>query len=229
MLRSVGTSSLRLLSRSSSAPQTSIVSALTSHSEAAAAATTGQQHAASFSTKSNGKQHFKPGTGVPIEQMPYYHHTKKSETPLPHGDPRRPPKFKSPRKRASKLFHELNVEAVDKSAESNPNVLKVPFRVGDAIEIEMVSMGGVNSSANVDKLRGVVLGRSNRGLGSSVQIRDVMYGEPIDRQIMLHSPLLKSLKVLEKNFVHKGKKKVKRAKLYYLRDRLPVETRVTKW
>eukprot|EP00957_Ditylum_brightwellii_P082911 6304080-Ditylum_brightwellii.AAC.1 len=40
---------------------------------------------------------------------------------------------------------------------------------------------------------------------------------------MLHSPLLKSLKVLEKNFVHKGKKKVKRAKLYYLRDRLPVE------
>ena len=39
----------------------------------------------------------------------------------------------------------------------------------------------------------------------------------------------KRLRVLESNFVHKGKKRVRRAKLYYLRNRKQEETRVTKW
>mmetsp|Transcript_9865 Transcript_9865/g.13962 ORF Transcript_9865/g.13962 Transcript_9865/m.13962 type:complete len:195 (-) Transcript_9865:274-858(-) len=137
------------------------------------------------------------------------------------------PKFESPRKRANKMFNAINKEAVEKSRRNQANVLQVPFRVGDAIEISMVGQGGVKSK-DIDKMRGVVLGRVNRGLGSSVHIRDVVFGEPIDRKIALHSPLLRSLKVLEKNFVFKGKRKVKRAKLYYLRDRLPQETRVTK-
>lgn len=133
------------------------------------------------------------------------------------------PKFKSPRKRASKLLDELNKEAVAASIERNKPVLSTPFRVGDAIEIQHVDQGGVHSK-QTDKMRGVVLGRVNRGLNSSVYIRDVVFGEPIDRKIHLHSPLLKNLKVLEENFVFKGKKKVKRAKLYYLRNRLPTGT-----
>lgn len=129
-------------------------------------------------------------------------------------------KFKSPRKRASSLLDTLNKEAVFRSKQGNPAVLEVPFRVGDAIEIQYVDQGGVHSK-QVDKIRGVVLGKVNRGLNSAVYLRDVVFGEPIDRKIHLHSPLLKSLKVLEENFVFKKKKKVKRAKLYYLRDRLP--------
>ena len=97
---------------------------------------------------------------------------------------------------------------------------QVPFRVGDSIEITTVSQGGISSS-EIEKIRGVVLGRVNRGLGSGVYIRDVVFGEPIDRKIPLHSPLLKFIKVLEEHFVFKGKRKVKRAKLYYLRHRLP--------
>ena len=153
------------------------------------------------------------------EQMHYFHFNR-------HEKPK--PKFKSPRKRASKLFAALNHEAVKISKEGNPAVFNVPFAVGDAIEITTVNQGGVDST-DVEKLRGVVLGRTNRGLASSVIIRDVVMGEPIERKIMLHSPLLKSLKVLEENFVYKGKRKVKRAKLYFLRDRKPEETRVTKW
>ena len=34
---------------------------------------------------------------------------------------------------------------------------------------------------------------------------------------------------LEENFVYKGKRKVKRAKLYFMRDRKPEDTRVSKW
>eukprot|EP00521_Asterionellopsis_glacialis_P000279 CAMPEP_0195249958 /NCGR_PEP_ID=MMETSP0706-20130129/2427_1 /TAXON_ID=33640 /ORGANISM="Asterionellopsis glacialis, Strain CCMP134" /LENGTH=182 /DNA_ID=CAMNT_0040301863 /DNA_START=176 /DNA_END=724 /DNA_ORIENTATION=- len=158
--------------------------------------------------------------GVAPADMPYLHHGKRPRYPSP--------KFKQPRKRASKLFAQINDEAVQESKARNPAVLDVPFRVGDAIEIEMVSSGGVDSK-NRERVRGVVLGKVNRGLGSAVYIRDVVFGEPIDRKIPLHSPLLKKLTVLEENFVFKGKRKVKRAKLYYLRDRLPIETRVTKW
>lgn len=180
--------------------------------------------AAPFSAISSGSIGGQSGNsqitaGVPLQDMPYVHFHKRE---------RPKPKFRSPRKRASKLFDELNKEAVQINTERNPDVLKVPFRVGDAIEITMVSQGGVHSR-ELEKIRGVVLGKVNRGLGTSVYLRDVVFGEPIDRKIPLHSPLLKSLRVIEENFVFKGKRKVKRAKLYYLRDRPPIETRVTKW
>ena len=152
--------------------------------------------------------------GVPREEMPFVHFSADNYD-------RPAPKFKSPRKLASKLFNELQRETVIENKKKNPAVLDVPFRVGDAIEIELVSEGNVNST-NIDKIRGLVIGKKNRGLGSSIQLRDVVFGEPVERTIPLHSPLLKKLTVLEQNFLHKGKKRVKRAKLYYLRDRNPI-------
>ena len=145
---------------------------------------------------------------VAKEDMPYLHHI-----------PNKPkPKFKSPRKRASKLFDELKKEILQNSIEKKPSVFDVPFRVGDAIELEMVFDGGVNNTS-YEKVRGLVIARENKGISSSVNILDAMQGEPLERKIQLHSPLVKSLKVLEKNHLFKGKRKVKRAKLYYLRDR----------
>lgn len=85
------------------------------------------------------------------------------------------------------------------------------------------------NSNETEKIRGVVLGMDKGGLGTGIYLRDVVFGEPIDRKIPLYSPLIKSITVLEENFVFKKKRKVKRAKLYYLRDRLPQETRVTKY
>lgn len=158
---------------------------------------------------------------VDLEEMPFLHHGKRPRF-------RGYTKFKSPRKRASKLLHELNIEAVEKSKESKPKVWNTDFSVGDAIEIKQVAQGGVKSQ-DYERIRGVVLGIFRRGLDTSVLIRDVVFGEPIERRVPLHSPLLKSVKVLEKNFVYKGKRKVKRAKLYFLRDRNPEQTRVTKW
>lgn len=167
--------------------------------------------AATATTITNRLASTQPG-GVAPADMPYLHHGTRPR----HANP----KFKSPRKRASKLFLEINNDAVIASKERNPAVLGTNFRVGDSIEIEMVEKGGINSTM-IEKVRGVVLGRINRGLGSSVYIRDVVFGEPIDRKIPLHSPLLKKITLLETNFVFKGRRKIKRAKLYYLRDRLP--------
>lgn len=152
------------------------------------------------------------------EEMHYFHFNR-------HEKPK--PKFKSPRKRASKLLSELNDEAVAKSKEANPDIWTTNVRVGDAIEITSVNQGGVDST-DVEKLRGVVLGKTHRGLATSVILRDVVMGTPIERKVCLHSPLIKSVQVLEENFVYKGKRKVKRAKLYFMRDRKPEDTRVSK-
>jgi len=164
-------------------------------------------------------------TGVLPKDMPFLHHFGHDEKPKP--------KFKNPRKRASKLLHQLQVEKVEESKKSKPEVWEVPFKVGDAIQLEVLDDGGVENSNNnpLDVIRGVVLGRENKGLDTSIYLKDVLYGEHVERKIKLHSPMVKSLKVLEEGFVNRGKKKgrrVKRAKLYYLRDRKPEETKVTK-
>eukprot|EP00567_Pseudictyota_dubia_P009619 CAMPEP_0197446336 /NCGR_PEP_ID=MMETSP1175-20131217/11308_1 /TAXON_ID=1003142 /ORGANISM="Triceratium dubium, Strain CCMP147" /LENGTH=171 /DNA_ID=CAMNT_0042977433 /DNA_START=185 /DNA_END=700 /DNA_ORIENTATION=+ len=155
--------------------------------------------------------------GVPREDMPFHHfYAEKPKL-----------KFKSPRKRANILFQEINQEAVQRDRDAKPELFDVPFRPGDAIEFTKVVSGGVNSD-KVEKQRGVVLGIRKRGLGTMVTIRDVVFGTVIERDVPMHSPLVKDVKVLEENFVKKGKK-IKRAKLYYLRDRKDEMCRVSKW
>lgn len=157
--------------------------------------------------------------GLPREDMPFLHHCP---------DERPKPKFKGTRKRANILLDEITREAIEKNKKEKPEVFDVPFEVGDAIELLMVDQGGVNSE-QFEKVRGVVIGIKTRGLASCVMIRDVVFGSVIERGIMLHSPLLKSITILEKNFVYKGKRKVKRAKLYFLRKRKDEDSKVTKW
>lgn len=199
-------------------------------------------------------------TGIGPEDMPYLHHRPDSSSADDHRNHRRDsedddgdgdggggdtpasstaprpngrPKFRNPRKRASKLLHQLQTEAAEKSRSSKPDVWGVPFKVGDAIEIGVLDDGGASNpnGRKLDHVRGVVLGRENKGLDTSIYLKDVLYGEHVERKIKLHSPMVKTLKVLEEGFVNRGKKKgkrIKRAKLYYLRDRGLEETRVTK-
>lgn len=162
-------------------------------------------------------------TGVLPEDMPFLHHRM---------DTKRKKKFKNPRKRASKMLHVLQQEKQAEMKASKPEVWEVPFRVGDAVELEVLDDGGVDNPNNkaLDIIRGVVLGRCRKGLDESIYLKDVLYGEHVERKVKLHSPMVKTLKVLETGFINRGKKKgrrIKRAKLYYLRDRKMEETRVT--
>jgi len=156
---------------------------------------------------------------IQLQELPFLHHGKRPRY-------RDYEKFKSPRKRASKLLHELNQEAIEKSKASNPAMWNAGFRVGDSIEVKMVTQGGTvpreGVTQDIEKVRGVVLGIMNRGLASSVIIRDVVYGLPIERKIPMHSPTVKECQVLARNFIFNGKKKVKRAKLYYFRNLNPL-------
>ena len=98
-----------------------------------------------------------------------------STAPRPDGRP----KFRNPRKRASKLLHQLQTEAAEKSRLSKPEVWGVPFKVGDAIEIGVLDDGGASNpnGKKLDHVRGVVLGRENKGLDTSIYLKDVLYGE----------------------------------------------------
>ena len=149
-----------------------------------------------------------------LDERLFLHHGKRPRF-------RGKPKFESPRKKANKLMAQVTKEALEKANAQNEKIFENNFRVGDAIEISMVVEGGVKSD-NTEKVRGVVLGIYNKGIDSSVLIRDVVFGEPVERKIPLYSPLLRSLRVIESNFIYKGKRKVKRAKLYYVRDRNPL-------
>mmetsp|Transcript_346 Transcript_346/g.709 ORF Transcript_346/g.709 Transcript_346/m.709 type:complete len:195 (-) Transcript_346:106-690(-) len=169
------------------------------------------------------RQHFASSV-VDADDMPFVHHGHRPRC-------RDYEKFKSPRKRASKLLSELNGEACKKSRESYPTIWQDKIRVGDSVELRMVSQGGLKEGEKqeLERIRGVVLGIVNRGLGSSFILRDVVYGLPIERRIPMYSPMIKEAKVLERNFIFKGKKKVKRSKLYYFRDRNPLLTKVSKY
>mmetsp|Transcript_12990 Transcript_12990/g.17017 ORF Transcript_12990/g.17017 Transcript_12990/m.17017 type:complete len:236 (-) Transcript_12990:289-996(-) len=138
-------------------------------------------------------------------------------------------KFDSPRKKANKMFTLIMKEHIEKSKEATPEVWQESFRVGDAIEIKVATQGGSKTEerSNFVRYRGAILGIYRRKLDHSILIRDVIDGHPIEQIVPLHSPMVKSLTVLEKNFVFQGKKKVKRAKLYYLSERNPNITKVT--
>jgi large subunit ribosomal protein L19 len=65
----------------------------------------------------------------------------------------------------------------------------------------------------------VVIARRNRGLNSSFTVRKVSHGEGVERVFPLHSPAVAEIKV-------KRRGAVRRAKLYYLRDRSGKSARI---
>ncbi|GMH71063.1 hypothetical protein TrRE_jg7502 [Triparma retinervis] len=136
-------------------------------------------------------------------------------------------KYKTPKKRASMLLSIIKKEQEEKSKAAKPKVFDVDFAVGDSVELEYASTVDTKTRT-ISKVRGVLLAVRNKGIATNIVIRDVVLDEVVEREIPLHSPLVLSLKVLTKNFVKgRQKKKIKRAKLYYLRDRPDAEVRVT--
>jgi len=100
---------------------------------------------------------------------------------------------------------------VIKEIESEQLKSNVPeFGAGDTVLVEVRV-----KEANRERLQpfeGVVIAKRNRGLSSSFTVRKTSYGEGVERVFQTHSPLIASIKV-------KRRGAVRRAKLYYLRER----------
>lgn len=83
------------------------------------------------------------------------------------------------------------------------------FRVGDTVIVQVKVKEG--SRERLQAFEGFVIAIRNRGLHSAFTVRKLSSGEGVERVFQTHSKLIDNVKV-------KRKGKVRRAKLYYLRD-----------
>jgi large subunit ribosomal protein L19 len=91
------------------------------------------------------------------------------------------------------------------------------FAPGDTVVVNVNVVEGTRKRAQA--YEGVVIARRNRGLNSSFIVRKISSGEGVERTFQLYSPLIASIEV-------KRRGDVRRAKLYYLRDRSGKSARI---
>lgn len=84
------------------------------------------------------------------------------------------------------------------------------FRAGDTVVVNVNVIEG--SRKRLQAFEGVVIARRNRGLNSSFIVRKISSGEGVERTFQLYAPTIESIEV-------KRHGDVRRAKLYYLRER----------
>ena len=91
------------------------------------------------------------------------------------------------------------------------------FGPGDTVVVEVKVKEG--DRERVQAYEGVVIARRNRGLNSSFTVRKISHGEGVERVFQTYSPSLGAISV-------KRRGNVRRAKLYYLRDRAGKAARI---
>ncbi len=84
------------------------------------------------------------------------------------------------------------------------------FGAGDTVVVNVKVKEG--NRERIQAFEGVVIAKKNRGLHSAFTVRKISYGEGVERVFQTHSPMLDSISV-------KRRGAVRRAKLYYLRER----------
>ena len=84
------------------------------------------------------------------------------------------------------------------------------FSPGDTVTVQVKVKEG--SRERLQAFEGVVIAKRNRGVNSAFTVRKISHGEGVERVFQTHSPLIASIKV-------KRRGDVRRAKLYYLRER----------
>ncbi len=85
------------------------------------------------------------------------------------------------------------------------------FAVGDTVRVQVKVVEGTRE--RLQAFEGTVIARRNGGNRETFTVRRVSYGIGVERTFPLHSPRVDSIKVVRRG-------KVRRAKLYYLRDRV---------
>ena len=99
------------------------------------------------------------------------------------------------------------------------------FRVGDTIDVGVVitetveKKGKLEEKERVQLFQGVVIAKNGTGVTEAFTVRRIVAGEGVERVFPLHSPKVASITVLRSSHV-------RRAKLYYLRDRTGKATRL---
>jgi large subunit ribosomal protein L19 len=115
-------------------------------------------------------------------------------------------KRKTLQKRASFLMQTLEHE---KMTQISADSCVTPFRPGDVIRVKVAVL---ENRGRANNFTGICIARRNRGMGSSFTLRSVVANVPVERTFPLYAPTIKEFEILER-------RKVRRGKLYYLRDK----------
>jgi large subunit ribosomal protein L19 len=92
------------------------------------------------------------------------------------------------------------------------------FAPGDTVKVNLKIREGERE--RIQAYEGVCIGRSGQGMNASFTVRKISYGEGVERVFPLYSPRIDSIDVVRRG-------SVRRAKLYYLRDRRGKAARIT--
>ncbi|GAB6051116.1 50S ribosomal protein L19 [Hydrogenophilus islandicus] len=112
------------------------------------------------------------------------------------------------------LLEQLEREEIERLTQGKtiPN-----FRAGDTVSVATRVVEG--NRTRIQNFEGVVIAKRNRGLNSSFIVRKISSGVGVERTFQLYSPLIESITVVRRG-------DVRRAKLYYLRDRAGKAARI---
>ncbi|RZO47975.1 MAG: 50S ribosomal protein L19 [Candidatus Pelagibacterales bacterium] len=114
-----------------------------------------------------------------------------------------------------KNIEEINKATVKKILAAK----KIPdFFTGDTVKVGVRIVEGKRE--RIQYFEGVCIAKKNRDINSSFTVRKISFGEGVERTFALYSPIVGSIKVIRSG-------QVRRAKLYYLRDRKGKSARIS--
>ena len=113
-----------------------------------------------------------------------------------------------------------NIEEINKaSVKKILTTKKIPdFFTGDTVKVGVRIVEGKRE--RIQYFEGVCIAKKNRDINSSFTVRKISFGEGVERTFALYSPIVGSIKVIRSG-------QVRRAKLYYLRDRKGKSARIS--
>lgn len=129
-----------------------------------------------------------------------------SEVKLDAEDEAKPPR--KPRVKLGDIMGILNKRAIEASEKERP----VPdLRTGDIVEIKLEVP---ENRRRLSIYKGIVISKQNAGIHTTIRVRRIIAGVGVEIVFPVYSPNIKEIKVV-------NHRKVRRARLYYLRDKLP--------
>ncbi|MDY6897493.1 MAG: 50S ribosomal protein L19 [Cyanobacteriota bacterium] len=112
----------------------------------------------------------------------------------------------------------MNVQQIIHDIESEQLKTDLPIiYVGDTVKVGVKIKEG--EKFRVQPYEGVVISKRNGGINETITVRKIFQGVGVERVFLLHSPRIDNIKVMRRG-------KVRRAKLYYLRNRVGKATRI---
>ncbi len=110
------------------------------------------------------------------------------------------------------IIEQLDKEQIERLGKVIPD-----FQAGDTLQVNVKVVEGERT--RIQAYEGVCIARNGGGINQSFTVRKISYGEGVERVFPLYSPMVESIKVIRRG-------KVRRAKLYYLRDRRGKSARI---